>query len=56
MDACERLGIPYGVYIYSYALNMQDVESEIEHTLRMIQGAILCVVCGLIWRMLNRCI
>lgn len=38
MDACERLGIPYGVYIYSYALNMQDVESEIEHTLRMIQG------------------
>ena len=38
MDACERFGIPYGVYIYSYALNMQDVESEIEHTLRMIQG------------------
>lgn len=38
MDACERLGIPYGVYIYSYALDMQEVESEIAHTLRMLEG------------------
>jgi GH25 family lysozyme M1 (1,4-beta-N-acetylmuramidase) len=38
MDECERLGIPYGVYIYSYALNQDNVESEIDHTLRMIKG------------------
>lgn len=38
MDECERLGIPYGVYIYSYALTMQEVESEISHTLRMLNG------------------
>ena len=24
MRECERLGIPYGVYIYSYCLNIED--------------------------------
>ena len=38
MDECERLGIPYGVYIYSYAADMGEVASEIEHALRMVQG------------------
>lgn len=38
MAECERLGIPYGVYIYSYALNEASVESEVKHTLRMIKG------------------
>ena len=38
MDMCEKYGIPYGVYIYSYALNTDDVDSEIAHTLRMIEG------------------
>lgn len=38
MDECERLGIPYGVYIYSYAMTMQETESEISHTLRMFKG------------------
>lgn len=38
MDECERLGIPYGVYIYSYAMTMQEKESEISHTLRMLKG------------------
>lgn len=38
MDECERLGIPYGVYIYSYAMTMQETESEISHTLRMLKG------------------
>lgn len=38
MDECERLGIPYGVYIYSYAMTMQEIESEISHTLRMLKG------------------
>lgn len=38
MDECERLGIPYGVYIYSYAMTLQETESEISHTLRMLKG------------------
>ena len=38
MDECERLGIPYGVYIYSYAMTMQETESELSHTLRMLKG------------------
>ena len=38
MDECERLGIAYGVYIYSYAMSMQVKESEISHTLRMLKG------------------
>lgn len=33
---CEKLGIPYGVYLYSYALNIQSVVSEANHTLRML--------------------
>lgn len=35
VQECERLGIPYGIYFYSYALNMEDVESEIRHCLRL---------------------
>lgn len=38
MQACEWLGIPYGVYLYSYALSEADVQSEIDHTLRMLGG------------------
>lgn len=38
MRECERLGIPYGVYIYSYCLNIEEARSEAAHTLRMIQG------------------
>ena len=39
MRECEALGIPYGVYFYSYALNMEDVESEIRHCLRQVRKA-----------------
>ena len=35
---CERLGIPYGVYLYSYALNVENALSEAEHVLRLIKG------------------
>ena len=38
MNGCEAAGIPYGVYIYSYAISEREVDSEINHTLRMIQG------------------
>lgn len=36
ISECERLGIPYGVYIYSYALNTANAESEAEHTIRLL--------------------
>lgn len=35
---CERLGIPYGVYLYSYATDTTRAASEADHTLRLIQG------------------
>lgn len=35
---CERLEIPRGVYLYSYALNEEDVRSELQHILRLIKG------------------
>ena len=34
----ERLGIPYGVYLYSYADTDAKIQSEINHTLRLISG------------------
>lgn len=34
----ERLGIPYGVYLYSYADSTAKIQSEIAHTLRLIKG------------------
>lgn len=33
---CERLNIPFAVYLYSYATTEQKIDSEIAHTLRMI--------------------
>lgn len=38
MNECERLGIPYGVYIYSYAQSIAQAQSEAYHVLRMIEG------------------
>lgn len=38
VSECERLGIPYGVYIYSYATNTDRAKSEAQHVLRLIQG------------------
>ena len=35
---CEEAGIPYGVYLYSYAKTTAMAESEIAHTLRLRQG------------------
>lgn len=34
---CNRLGIPYGLYIYSYALNEESVHSEAEHMIRIAE-------------------
>ena len=35
---CERLGIPYGVYLYSYADSTAKASSEADHVLRLLQG------------------
>lgn len=37
-NECVRLGIPFGVYIYSYAAGMAQAESEARHVLRCIKG------------------
>lgn len=37
-DECTRLGIPFGVYIYSYADSVERVKSEAAHVLRLIKG------------------
>lgn len=37
-EMCEKLGIPYGTYLFSYATNLDDAKSEVEHTLRLIKG------------------
>ena len=33
---CERLNIPFAVYLYSYAKNETMIDSEVKHTLRLI--------------------
>lgn len=37
-DECTRLGIPFGVYLYSYAKSTDQAKSEAEHVLRLIKG------------------
>jgi fibronectin type 3 domain-containing protein/GH25 family lysozyme M1 (1,4-beta-N-acetylmuramidase) len=37
-SACERLGIPYGVYVYSYATSVADAEQEAEFLLSQLEG------------------
>ncbi len=38
MNECERLGIPYGIYIYSYATSVEEVNSEVDHCITMLAG------------------
>lgn len=35
---CEILGIPYGVYLFSYAVSEEEAASEAQHILRMLNG------------------
>lgn len=37
-DECTRLGIPFGVYLYSYASTVENAKSEAAHVLRLIKG------------------
>ena len=36
MSECKRLGIPFGVYLYSYASNDSMANSEAAHMLRLL--------------------
>ena len=38
MSECARLGIPFAVYIYSYAKTERQILSEISHTKRVCSG------------------
>lgn len=38
VSECERLGIPYGVYLYSYANTLAKAKSEAQHVLRLLKG------------------
>ena len=37
-QACERLGIPYGVYVYSYASNAEQAAKEAEAVIKYLKG------------------
>lgn len=37
-DECTRLKIPFGTYLYSYALDLNMAQSEVDHTLRLIKN------------------
>lgn len=37
MNGVRNVGMPYGVYIYSYAKTLDQVESEVKHTTRLVQ-------------------
>ena len=43
---CERLGIPYGVYFYSYAQNVPTAAIEAQHCLDLLKGR---KVSGHVW-------
>lgn len=38
VEECIRLGIPFGIYLYSYAKNSKAAKSEISHVKRLIEG------------------
>ena len=38
VEACTRLGIPFGVYLYSYATTDAQARSEAQHVLRLLEG------------------
>lgn len=35
---CEAIGMPWGAYFYSYALNVADAENEAQHVIRLLKG------------------
>ena len=37
VQECERLGIPYGIYVYSYALDTEQATREANYTLELLK-------------------
>lgn len=37
-DMCTQYGLPFGVYLYSYARSDEEASSEAEHVLRLVKG------------------
>lgn len=37
LSECERLGIPVGAYLYSYATSDRQAQSELDHILRLLK-------------------
>ena len=35
---CEKAGVPWGTYLYSYALSVAQAKSEVEHVKRLLRG------------------
>ena len=38
VEGCVKAGLPYGVYLYSYAKSVEDAKSEAEHVMRLLKG------------------
>ncbi len=38
VSECERLGIPWGAYLFCYARNAQEAKGEAAHVLRLLKG------------------
>ena len=38
VQGCESVGFPWGAYLYSYALNLEEAKSEVQHALRLLNG------------------
>lgn len=38
IEECERVGMPFGVYLFSYATDTIKAKSEANHTLRLVAG------------------
>lgn len=47
---CEAAGLPWGVYLYSYALNTTDAKSEAQHVLLLLKGKNRPCPSHLTWR------
>jgi len=38
VKGAESVGIPWGAYLYSYALTVEQAKSEVQHILRLLKG------------------
>ena len=38
VEQCEKLGIPYGIYYYSCALNAKDAKAEAKYVIELLKG------------------